>query len=52
MNPSPTPSDDSLTKRERNNMAVRKCREAKRQQEKEMAEAVRTQQILNDKLQK
>ncbi|KAE9556672.1 hypothetical protein FO519_000078 [Halicephalobus sp. NKZ332] len=49
---SPSMSPDSLTKRERNNLAVRKCREAKRQQEKEMAEAVRLQQELNEKLQK
>ena len=49
---SPSMSPDSLSKRERNNLAVRKCREAKRQQEKEMAEAVRLQQELNEKLQK
>ena len=54
-NPSPGPSGSSSpetykSKRVRNNLAVKKCREAKRQHEKEMLDAVNKQKELNKKL--
>uniref|UniRef100_A0A914PRI0 BZIP domain-containing protein n=1 Tax=Panagrolaimus davidi TaxID=227884 RepID=A0A914PRI0_9BILA len=54
-NSSPRPSGSSSpesyqTKRVRNNLAVKKCREAKRKQEKEMLAAVTKQKELNKQL--
>ena len=54
-NPSPQPSGSSSpetykSKRVRNNLAVKKCREAKRKQEKEMLDAVNKQKALNKQL--